>query len=294
VENSGNKIVVVDSGGLSRQAQTDEQLIALWLHGRAKGTQIAYAATIEEWFGFVAKPLNAITLGDVQSFADLLEQQALRPATRQRKLASVKSLISFAHKLGYLPFDVARPLHLPAAKETLTERILDEGEVQKMLALEVHPRNHVLLVLLYAAGLRVSEACGLKWRDLQIRSEGGQINVLGKGSKTRTILLPASVWNLLLALRCESADDRPVFQSRKRGHLRPMQVWRIVVKAARRAGLTKAVSCHWLRHAHASHALDRGAPISLVQRTLGHSTVATTGKYLHARPTDSSSKYLPL
>ena len=68
-------------------------------------------------------------------------------------------------------------------------------------------------------------------------------------------------------------------------------VWRIVRKAAKRAGIEKAVSCHWLRHAHASHALDRGAPIHLVQATLGHSSIQTTGRYLHARPTDSSSRY---
>jgi integrase/recombinase XerD len=209
-------------------------------------------------------------------------------------LATVKSLFAFGHKLGYLPFDVARPLHLPASKDTLAERILDEGEVHKMLALEQHPRNHVLLLLLYAAGIRVSESCGLKWRDVQSRTEGGQINVFGKGGKTRVILLPASVWSKLVTLRGESGEDQPVFLSRKKGHLRAVQVWRIVGKAAARAGIGKAVSCHWLRHAHASHALDRGAPISLVQATLGHSSVATTGKYLHARPTDSSSKYLPL
>lgn len=72
------------------------------------------------------------------------------------------------------------------------------------------------------------------------------------------------------------------------------QVWRIVRRAAKRAGIDKEVSCHWLRHAHASHALDRGAPIHLVQATLGHSSISTTGRYLHARPTESSSSYLPV
>lgn len=277
-----------------RQATTDEQLIGLWLHGRAKGTQVVYAAASKVFFDFVGKPLHQITLGDLQSFADSLDQRVFRPATRHRKLAAIKSLFAFGHKLGYLPFDVARPLHLPTSKDTLAERILDEGEVHRMLVLEQNPRNHILLVLLYAAGLRVSEVCGLKWRDLQARTEGGQVNVFGKGSKTRTILLPASVWLKLITLREEAAEDLPVFRSRKKGHLRPVQVWRIVGRSAERAGIKKDVSCHWLRHAHASHALDRGAPISLVQATLGHSSVATTGKYLHARPTDSSSKYLPL
>ena len=86
--------------------------------------------------------------------------------------------------------------------------------------------------------------------------------------------------------------DAPVFRSRKGGPLDASQVHRIVKGAAERAGLPAEVSAHWLRHAHASHSLDRGAPIHLVQQTLGHASVATTGRYLHARPTDSSARYL--
>jgi integrase/recombinase XerD len=91
----------------------------------------------------------------------------------------------------------------------------------------------------------------------------------------------------------DAGVNEPVFSSRKLGgHLDRSQVLRVVQAAARRAGVAGKVSPHWMRHAHASHALDRGAPIHLVQATLGHSSVATTGRYLHARPTESSSKYL--
>jgi site-specific recombinase XerD len=69
-------------------------------------------------------------------------------------------------------------------------------------------------------------------------------------------------------------------------------VHQVVKAAAERAGLSAAVSAHWLRHAHASHSLDRGAPIHLVQQTLGPASVATTGRYLHAGATDSSAQYL--
>jgi hypothetical protein len=85
-----------------------------------------------------------------------------------------------------------------------------------------------------------------------------------------------------------------VFRSRKGGSLDQSAVHRIVKAAAERAGLSAEVSAHWLRHAHASHSLDRGAPIHLVQQTLGHASVATTGRYLHARPTDSSARSLGL
>jgi integrase/recombinase XerD len=163
-----------------------------------------------------------------------------------------------------------------------------------MIALERVPRNRAILLTLYAGGFRVSEVCDLNWSDLQGRDTAGQITVFGKGGKTRTILMPESVWNALMSLRGDAKDNAPVFRSRKGGHLDESQVWRIVRQAARRAGIEKEVSCHWLRHAHASHALDRGAPIHLVQATLGHSSISTTGRYLHARPTESSSSYLPV
>jgi integrase/recombinase XerD len=102
------------------------------------------------------------------------------------------------------------------------------------------------------------------------------------------------VWQQLQALRGEAKAADPVFPSRKGGgSLDVSQVRRIVYLAARQAGLEQKVSPHWMRHAHASHALDRNAPIHLVQATLGHASVSTTGRYLHARPTDSSAFYLP-
>jgi integrase/recombinase XerD len=149
------------------------------------------------------------------------------------------------------------------------------------------------LLLLYASGVRVSEVNGLCWRDVQANGDGAQITVFGKGGKTRAIQLPASVATGLAKLRGEAGEDDPVFRSRKHGGaLKTVAVLRIVRQAARRAGIELAVSPHWLRHAHASHALDRGAPIHLVQATLGHASITTTGRYLHARPNDSSSRFL--
>ncbi len=273
---------------LTRQAHSDTQAVDLWLHGRGPHTQRAYSSDVGRFLVFVGKPLPQVTLGDVQAFADSLA--ALSPASRARTLSAVKSLLAFCHQLGYLPFDVGRPVRLPAIRGTLAQRILTESDVQRMLALEPGPRNRAMLRLLYGAGLRVSELTALTWRDAQDRGDSGQITVMGKGEKTRAILLSVDTWRELSGLR--DADDAPVFPSRNGGHLDPSQVRRIVKGAARRAGITAPVSPHWLRHAHASHALDRGCPIHLVQATLGHASVATTGRYLHARPTDSSSRYL--
>ena len=149
-----------------------------------------------------------------------------------------------------------------------------------------------MLLTLYAGGFRVSEICSLKWRHLQDRNSAGQTTVFGKRGKTRTVLMPQKVWESLEKLQQDSRVDAPVFLSRKKGHLDESAVWRIVDNASMRAGIDKNVSARWFRHAHASHALDRGCPIHLVQATLGHSSISTTGRYLHARPTDSSVNYL--
>jgi len=277
------------------QASSDDQLVKIWLHGRSGHTQRAYRADAERFRAGAGKPFRLVTLGDLQQFSDGLRD--LAPASRYRILSALKSLLAFGHRIGYLPFDVGGALRLPAVRNRLAERILPEADLHRILSLELHPRNRAILTLLYASGVRVSELCALRWRDLQPNGEAGQITVFGKGGVTRAIQIPASVWKLVNGLRDDAEPGHPVFLSRKvknGGQLRPLAVLRIVRQAARRAGVELPVSPHWFRHAHASHALDRGAPIHLVQATLGHAGVATTGRYLHARPNDSSSRFLPL
>ncbi|MCB0113993.1 MAG: tyrosine-type recombinase/integrase [Caldilineaceae bacterium] len=92
----------------------------------------------------------------------------------------------------------------------------------------------------------------------------------------------------------ERRDDEAVFRSQKGGALVPSQVWRIVRAAAKRAGISGHVSPHWFRHSHASHALERGASVALVRDTLGHSSLAVTSMYTHARPTESSALHLAI
>ncbi len=277
----------------SAQDPSDDRLLELWLHGRSSHTQRAYRADVERFRTRAGKELARITLADLQEFANSLGK--LSAASRYRCLSSVKSLLAFGHRLGYLPFDVGRVLRLPSVRNSLAERILPEADLHRMLSLEPDERNRILLLLLYASGVRRGEAAGLRWQDLQATQDGGQVTVFGKGGKTRSIQLPVSVWKQLQKLRGESQPNNPVFPSRKGGEpLTDSGIWRIVKGAARRAGIEVPVSPHWLRHAHASHALDRGAPIHLVQATLGHASITTTGRYLHARPKESSSKFLPL
>jgi integrase len=111
---------------------------------------------------------------------------------------------------------VGRALRLPAILNRLAERILPEADLHRILSLEQNPRNWAILTLLYASGVRVSELCGLSWRDLQPNEEGGQITVFGKGGVTRSIQVSVSVWKLISVLRTAKigAND-PVFRSAK-------------------------------------------------------------------------------
>ncbi len=291
---SGTAVAVTTQGkGVAgRQASTDAQVVAMWLHGKATNTARAYAREASAFSAFVGgAPLPTVTLGDVQAYAEELEGRGLAPATRARALAAVKSLLTFAHRIGYTPMNVGAAEKLPRLKLTLAERIVPLETVAAIVAGETNARNRVLVRLLYFGGLRVSEATGLRWRDVQARKSGAQVTVHGKGEKTRVVLLPAPVAAELETLRGDAGPDAPVFVGRG-GALTAGQAWRIVKAAADRAGVP-AVSPHWLRHAHASHALDGGAGIHVVRDTLGHASLATTSRYLHARPGDSSALYLP-
>lgn len=273
------------------QADSDQELIALWLHGRSMHTIRSYGRDIARFLGFVQSPLRQVRLGNLQAFSDSLI--GLADSSKGRTLAAVKSLFSFGQKVGYLRFNIGTAVEVPKCKDTLAERILPEDAMLLMIHGTAKPRDQALLRLLYVSGVRVSEVCGLVWKDVQaIGDDTAQITVFGKGGKTRAIRLTPSCWRALKGLRGAAGPDAPVFRSQKGGHLDPSQVARLVRAAAKRAGVKLPVSPHWFRHAHASHALDRGAPISLVQSTLGHASVATTGRYLHCRPGESSSRFI--
>lgn len=277
---------------IPQQAQSDEQLIRLWLHGRSSHTIKGYLNDVKLFRGRINKPLKNITLQELQYFADYLAEKDYAPATIKRILCAVKSLFSFGHRIGYLPFDTGKPLRIPTPKETLSERILSEAEVELMIESTTNPRNRLLVKFLYYTGLRVSEVSGLKWSEFQVREKTGQLTVQTKGDKTNVILLPAKLWEDLIEYRKTTPDDAPVFRSRKGGHLCVGQIQRVIKTIAEKAGISGNVSPHWMRHSHASHALDNGCPIHLISKQLNHSSIATTGKYLHCRPQESSSKYL--
>ena len=277
---------------LNTDTITNTELINLWLHGKSANTVDGYRRYAERFFASVGdKPLREITLMEFQ-----LWEMSLKCSDNSKRVAvgAIKSLFSFAKELGVISSNLGILVKSPKAKISLAERILTEEEVQNLINHATNLRDKAIIRLLYYAGLRVSELCALKWRDLKPRKDGGgQITVFGKGDKTRAVLVGKGIWRSVNDLKDYASKNDPVFVSREGGHLHRSMVFLIVKNAAKRAKIEGNVSPHWLRHSHASHSLDRGAPIHLLQKTLGHSSVAITEMYLHAKPTDSSGLYLP-
>jgi site-specific recombinase XerD len=289
------KLPVKIIAGRATRATTDEQMLASWLASlNSEHTRVNFEVTARRFLAELpAGGLRAATVEDVRDALAAITQGMAESSARQYVLR-VKSLLGYAHRLGYSPFNAGATIKVrsDAANRgaTLAKRIISEVEVGLLVRGARTRRDRIMLEVLYAGGLRVSELVALTWSDVLPR-EGGQVqlSVVGKGGVVRQVLLPAAVSRSLLSLRGDAGADAPVFASRKGGGpLLARAVRGTVSRAVAKAGLEAPISPHWLRHAHASHAIDRGATLPEVQSTLGHSNVATTSGYLHARPESSS------
>ena len=221
--------------------------------------------------------------------------RALRPTSLRRRTATLRSFYRFAFAEELCRVDVATHLDLPRQPRLLPDtlsvaevgRLLEAVDVDRPFGL----RDRALLELLYASGARVSEAVGLDVEDLSL--DGGFVRVVGKGDRERLVPIgdEAVAW-----LARYAADERPVLAEHARGpwsrggpvflgergrRLGRQRAWERIVSAAARAGLTERVSPHTLRHSFATHLLEGGADLRVVQELLGHASISTTQLYTH-------------
>jgi integrase/recombinase XerD len=222
----------------------------------------------------------------------------LAPTSLRRRAAAIRGFYKFAFGDGLIGVDVAAHLDLPKSPrylpETLTvaevERLLDAAGAED----DADPaglRDRALLELLYAAGLRISEALGLDREDLSL--EAAFVRVIGKGDKERLVpvgdvaLTVLERWiagprvALLAAGHVEPIRGGPLFLGDRGRRLARQQAWAAVKRAAATAGLADRVSPHTLRHSFATHLLEGGADLRIVQELLGHASISTTQLYTH-------------
>ena len=257
-------------------AKTDQELVTLWIAGRPHSTQKLYRCVADQFL----KCLAPKTLHDtkVKTLIEWAEALGGKLSSRATKVKVIKSMLSWAHRTGYTVFNVGLPLRVPRASKALHERILEPSDVLAIIGSADAGRDRALLRFLYASGCRISEALSLRWTDLR----GTRCHIKGKGSRERTVCVSHAVADELRTLRWSTdSETSPVFKSYRGNRLDPADARRILREAS--CSVVADPTPHWFRHANASHALDNGAPIHLVQKSLGHANVATTSAYLHCR-----------
>ena len=274
-------------------ASTDDQRLSeLWINrpNRSVHTKAQYERAWRQFCEAVPVPLQAVTYEHLQQWA---EQLTGSEHTRKVKISAMRSLFSFAQRVGYLRVNPAVMVDPPKARDTKHVRILTESDVHAMLAVTKCRRDKVLLRVLYSSGARISELLALTWQDV-VPVDGGKavLMIHGKGGKSREAGVSAATYAELLKLRDSRAGADPVFVSNRGNALDRTVVNRIVSRAAEAAGIAGNVSPHWLRHSHVSHALERGANPEAVRQQVGHASLATTTGYAHS--SSSSADYLTI
>ncbi|OGL14312.1 MAG: hypothetical protein A3G97_11760 [Candidatus Rokubacteria bacterium RIFCSPLOWO2_12_FULL_69_21] len=208
-----------------------------------------------------------------------LYEAGLSRSSIARKLAAIRSCLAFLTRRGGLPKNPAREVSPPR----LPKRLVSFLPIDEATLLLEHPaaaRDRAILEMLYATGARVAELCGLDLADLD--RAGDTIRVRGKGAKERVIPVgDAALQTLDAYLGARRQADGPLFRNLRGGRLTVRSVHRIVKARSRAAGLTRRVTPHTLRHTFATHMLDAGADLRLIQELLGHSRLSTTQRYTH-------------
>ena len=272
-------------------ATEDSEIIVSWLSDKSSSSRVTYASAVKQFLTFTGKTLADVRVEDIQQWVRSFELRNYSQYTIKVKVCTIKSLLTYCYEVGYLPINVGKRVKPPNPKQGLSQRILDNHEVEKLIKATQPGRDRLLFSLIYACGLRVSEICALTCHDLTPRSDGGQALIYGKGQKSRIVLIPAQLWQKLMELpRSEKTDA--IFYSYRHKPLDRTWVHKLLKKAAQKAEINPSASSHWLRHSHATHALEGGCDLHLLQQSLGHADLGTTQKYLHARPDQGSSQHL--
>ena len=265
--------------------------------GLAGNTLESYRRDLRRYCEVVGgdRPIDAVGEGEVASFVAVLREGSeghppVKASSAARALVAVRGLHRFAAREGWVPADVSREVRPPALPRSLPKAI-SVDEVKRVIEAAVFDqtplalRDGALLELLYGTGARISEAVGLDVDDLDLDAHA--VRLYGKGSKERVVpvgsyardALSAYLVRARPALAASGRGGPALFLNARGGRLSRQSAWTVLRSAAERAGLTATVSPHTLRHSFATHLLDGGADVRVVQELLGHASVTTTQIY---------------
>ncbi|WP_269792239.1 tyrosine recombinase XerC [Stenotrophomonas sp. Iso1] len=242
-------------------------------------------AALSQWCdgNKVADP-QAVAGDQLRDFIAGEHRRGLAPKSLQRRLSACRSFYAWLLKNGVIDNSPAAGLRAPKAPRKLPQ-VLDADEAVQLVELPTDAplglRDRALLELFYSSGLRLSELCALRWRDLDLLS--GMVLVHGKGNRERSVPVGSHALSALQAWRKDSVgvNEKPVFPGRGGGPITQRAVQIRIKQLAQRQGLFKNVHPHMLRHSFASHILESSGDLRGVQELLGHADIATTQIYTH-------------
>lgn len=265
--------------------------------GLSINTRKAYADDIGQFLSFLDQKgvtsLNLVSRKQVLDHLMAMKARGMSTNSISRHLVSIKVFFRYLQQEGLLDKNITDTMDSPKLwkilPDTLSEKevglLLEAPDMRKKLGI----RDRAILEMFYASGLRVSELAGLLIPNLHIAE--GYIRVIGKGKKERVIPVAKESSDLLelyledvRPLLCENPRLQNVFVSNRETALTRQRLWQLIKKYTKEAGIMKNVTPHTLRHSFASHLLQNGAPLRVIQEMLGHADIATTQIYTHVDP----------
>ena len=241
-------------------------------------------ASLAQWAQHESVDVACLHGEQVRGFVAAEHRRGLSPKSLQRRLSACRSFYAWLVKQGRIAASPAASIRSPKAPRKLPQ-VLDPDEAKALVEVPTDAplglRDRALLELFYSSGLRLSELCSLRWRDLDLSD--ALVNVLGKGNKQRSVPLGSHARAALSEWRASTgaANDAPVFPGRGGGPITPRAVQLRMRHLAQQQGLFKRVHPHLLRHSFASHILESSGDLRGVQELLGHADIATTQIYTH-------------
>jgi integrase/recombinase XerD len=252
----------------------------------SSNTLDAYRKDLEAFFSFVKiREISKISEGEIVRYLCDLRERGFASSSVARKVVALRTFFRFLRREGQLASDPS--VHLASVKIwNFTPHVLTSSEVEAVLdgidhVSRIGLRDKALVEMLYASGLRVSELCALNLFDVG----EGKVRVMGKGNKERIVPIAArslaALDEYLVQRRDVEEDNSPLFIMERGGRITRQEVWRVVKEATLKVGIKKKVTPHTLRHSFATHLLEGGADLRVIQEMLGHASISTTDRYTH-------------
>jgi len=255
--------------------------------GVSAHTVRAYKKDLQEFSEYAKTTPDKIDMIDVRGFIADQIKKGLNKITVSRRLSSLRSFFKFLYREGYIRSNPAKLVSNPKVARLLP-KFLSVDDVFSLIEKPegigfIPARDRAILELLYSSGLRVAELVGLNIDDINIKES--LTKVRGKGKKERIVPVGSKAIDALKSYMVErillKSKDRALFLNRLRTRLTDRGVRRIVIKYARLLSIHGKIGPHTLRHSFASHLLQGGADLRVIQELLGHSSLSTTQKYTH-------------